>query len=126
MPTAPPGARHSRETDIEPQGTGEAPSGLSVRDLAPMKGDPCAVLRDRALGRAFLGTVRRAAFLRALADPVGLCCLVPSGRTDRGLKDGAGILSRKRLIRMASEERALAVRSGAHPGPDAGAAGRLV
>jgi hypothetical protein len=42
------------------------------------------------------------------------------------LKDGAGILSRKRSIRMASEERALAVRSGAHPGPDAGVAGRLV
>ena len=36
---------------------------------------------------------------------------------NRTVEDGAGLVSRKRSVRMASEERALAVRSGAHPGP---------
>ena len=55
-------------------GRGEAPSGHSIRDLAPMKSDPCAVLRDRRWAAIFLGTARRAALQRALADPVGFCC----------------------------------------------------
>lgn len=115
--------RRCRQAPADPRtrfsaaGDGGRPSGLSVRDLAPATGDLCMspfgvvpgtnLRRDGMAGCPPTSTRRPG---RSLMSE-------PSGRIDRGLKDGAGLAPRKRSVRMASEERALAVRSGAHPGP---------
>jgi hypothetical protein len=125
MPTVPPGARQSTSLVSGRRWTGEdlrvflsaiwrRREGIRAPSFGTGRG--LKLRRDGTASRPQASTRRPG---RSLVS-------VPLGRTDGGLKDGAGLLSRKRSIRMASEERALAVRSGAHPGSDAGAAGRLV
>jgi hypothetical protein len=123
-PMASPDARRSCEIGLRPRRRRKAlrpfcpPSGAGERKSTHRLWAAGDVIhrRDGTAGRSHASTRRPG---RSLLS-------APSGWTDRGLKDGAGLVSRKRSVRMASEERALAVRSGAHPGPDEGAAGRLV
>jgi hypothetical protein len=114
-----------REFGFRPQGTEERLRAFlsaiwrrrqGIRAASFGTGHGLNLRRDGTAGRPQASTRRPGRSLMS----------VPLGWTDRGLKDGAGLFSRERSIRMASEERALAVRSGAHPGSDAGAAGRLV
>ena len=116
MPMVPPGARPIREFGFRPQGTGEGLRAFPSAIWRRRQG-----IREPSFGAAQGSNLRRdgmAGCPQASTRRPGRSLMSePSGRTDRGLKDGAGLVSRKRSVRMASEERALAVRSGAHPGP---------
>lgn len=105
-----------RDPGFRPQGTGEGlrafPSAIWRRRQG-ICASPFGVAHGTNLRRDGMAGCPQASTRR----PGRSLMSEPSGRTDRGLKDGAGLVSRKRSVRMASEERALAVRSGAHPGP---------
>jgi len=105
-----------REPGFRPQGTGEDlrafPSAIWRRRQG-IRASPFGAAHGLNLRRDGMAGCPQASTRR----PGRSLMSEPSGRTDRGLKDGAGLVSRKRSVRMASEECALAVRSGAHPGP---------
>jgi hypothetical protein len=94
-----------REPGFRPQGTGEDlrafPSAIWRRRQG-IRASPFGAAHGLNLRRDGMAGCPQASTRR----PGRSLMSEPSGRIDRGLKDGAGRVARKRSVRMASEERA--------------------
>jgi len=105
MPMVPSGARQSANPVFGRRGRGKAFGPFRPRSGAGDRGSrasPFGAARGMNLRRDGMAGCPQASTRR----PGRSLMSEPSGRIDRGLKDGAGRVARKRSVRMASEERA--------------------